>query len=199
MRDKQAKATNMNNLLQKYQEETNPLDLQKKVEVSSIKEESYSKEQNERILNYNRTLGTIDPKYATVQPLQDILVRVFLIEPEVTESGFIVPHKEILPVPTNLGVGQYAEAESPFPYSKKAVVVSVPSDFTKLKQGDIVYLSGNPVEAKIIGSASNAYFKVKNEFFMSDTIKNTPLDITSPHYGYLMVSPYDIKAKLPNA
>jgi len=175
-----------------------PLEKQKKATVSSLKEESFSKEQNEKILNYNRSLRTIDQTYASVQPLQDVLVRVFLIEPEVTESGFIVPHKEILPVPTNLGVGQYAEAESPFPYSKKAIVISVPQDFTKLKQGDIVYLSGNPVEAKIIGSAQNAYFKVKNEFFMSDTIKNTPLDINSPHYGYLMVSPYDIKAKLPN-
>jgi len=184
--------------LEKYQKEDAPLEKQKKETVSSIKEQSYSKEQNEKILVYNQGLRNIDPIYASVQPLQDILVRVFLIEPSISESGFITPHTEILPVPTNLGVGQYAEAESPFPYSKKAIVVSVPQDFTKLKQGDIVYLSGNPVEAKIIGSAQNAYFKVKNEFFMSDTIKNTPLDIASPHYGYLMVSSYDIKAKLPN-
>lgn len=181
-----------------YQKDLSPLEKQRKAVVESIKEESFSKEFNDQILNYNLNLKTINPKYSNVLPLQDILVRVYLIEPEVTESGFIISHKEILPIPTNLGAGQYAEAESPFPYSRKAIVIQVPQDFTKLKQGDVIYLSGNPVEAKIIGSAQNAYFKVKNEFFLSDSLKSTPVDVTSEHYGYLMVSPYDIKAKLPN-
>ncbi len=198
MQDKKASRMNMNNLVERYQVEE-PLEKQKKAEIESIKEVSYSPEENEKLLNYNRTILNLNPKYTAVTPLQDILVRCFLIEPEVTESGFIVSHKEILPIPTNLGQGTYAEAESPFPYSKKAVVVSVPQEFTKLKVGDIVYLSNNPVEAKIIGSASNAYFKVKNEFFLSDTIKSTPVDFSSEHYGYLMVAPYDVKAKLPNA
>lgn len=196
MKDKTATKLSMNDILNKYQEK-DPVTRQAQKEMESIKEIVINSEENDKIINYNKRVNQLDELYTSLQPLSDVIVRVFLIEPTITESGLIIPHKEIVPISTNNGVGTWAEAESPFPYSKKAVVIAVPKDHPNLSPGDIVMLSGNPIEAKTHGTSNNAYFRIKNEFFHPDSnFTQTPQDPNDRHYGYLLVSNYDIKVKI---
>lgn len=196
MKDKQASKTSINDMLNKYKNE-DVVTKQEEIVTSNIKDEVYSEEQRNKIVNYNLNVQYLNPRYAKLKPIKDVIVRVFLHEPEVTEGGLIMPHKEVVPLPTSNGYGNWAEVESPFPYSRRGVVVAVPEEMKNIKAGDIVQLASNPVEAKVIGNSNNATVRVKNEFFLADSnLRHTPYDVSSEHFGYIIVPIYDIQVKV---
>jgi hypothetical protein len=193
MKDKQGKKLTMKDLHEDYKE-SSPVEKQIKEEIESIKVEITSKELEEEIKNYNANIRNLDPLYTSVVPIHDVIVRMFLIEPTVSESGLVSLHKEIYSIPTRNEMASYAEAESPFPYSRKAIVVSAPEN-SAFKKGNIVQIAANPVT--VAGNANNAYFKVKMEYLHPDAnLLATPKNPSSQHYGYLMLPSYDIKAIL---
>lgn len=197
MKEKQNKQTSIKDLLNEYQT-TNPVDTQNANRQSNIASDTmYTSEFNSKIEEYNSKVTDLDPVYSSVVPLQDILVRVFLVPTEKDENGLIVPIIKPLQIPTKNNMATWGYLENPFPYSTKAVVVSVPTDYTLLKPGDIVQLSSDNIEAKVVGASNDAQVEIKNGYMHPDAENKAhskdPLDV---HYGYLLIPSYQIKAKL---
>lgn len=198
-KDKPSNRQTMNDLLEEYKrEETSPVAKQESLEMEMVKEDTTSKEYLTKLADYNKTYNqTISEKYYKVRPLQNVLVRVMVKEPEISKSGLLTPYKQIVPVPTQNGIAKWAEVESPYPYDTIAVVVAKPDHVTTLNVGDTVVLSKNPVEAKVVGGSNDAYVQIPNFFTHPEWKEETPpKNPTNEHYGYLLVPVYEIKAIL---
>lgn len=195
MRDKKASSYSMRD--QMIKDGYDPSKAQKEKAQSSIHASKYTTEYFEQVKNYNSNLTTLNSLYSKVTPLNKILVRPFLIQPDITESGLIIPYKQTIPVPTKSGVGTTKDVESDFPYSPKAVVISVPEGNTTIKPGDVVFLSRKAIQMLVIGTGADAELRVENAFVHPDSgLYDLPKDLTSIHYGYVMVDYFQIEAKL---
>lgn len=200
MKDKQAKKFSINDLVREYNDtdEKTPLEKQTSLAVESVKIDNIADQYLTSLKTYNDTIvRNLDNDYTKVKPLHNILVRVFVKEPEVTKEGLIKPYKQIVPVPTNNGVANWAEVESPYPFDNLAIVVSVPENVTSLKTGDIIQLSKNPVDAKVIGSGKEAYLNIPNTYALPEYKSLEPTkDPLNKHFGYLLVPYFEIKTIL---
>lgn len=162
---------------------------------------SYDKEHNEKLKVYNTTVTEIDPTYAKVTPVADVLVRVF-VHPMEEENGVLKPNSIPVEGQTKSGVGVIGYMENSFPYSQKAVVVSTPKDNETFNVGDIVYLAASQIKAKAVGKGDNAMIMIPNKFVHPDEANKypieqpLPIDPSDSNYGYLLVRPFDIKAIL---
>ena len=171
------------------------MEKQTKIAQSNIHAFKYTDEYLEQVKNYNANITNLDPLYTNVQPLHEILVRVYLHEPTVV-GGLVMPYKMGVNIPTRSGQDGYAEVESDFPYRNVAVVVSAP-DSNPLKPGDVVTLSRRAIQMNVLGTAANAVVRVEQTFVHPDAnLQDSPTDITSRHYGYALVSYFEIKSKL---
>ena len=198
-KDKQSNRQTMNDLLAEYKSEevASPVTKQESLEMEMVKEDTTSKDYLSKLADYNKQYQKVSEKYSKVKPLQNVLVRVMVKEPEISKSGLLTPYKQIVPVPTQNGIAKWAEIESPYPYDTIAVVVAKPDHVTNLNIGDIVILSKNPVEAKVVGGSNDAYVQIPNFFTHPEWKEETPpKDPTNEHYGYLLVPVYEIKAIL---
>ena len=197
MKDKSVRKTSISDLLLEHQaEEKHPLQMQAEKEASNIKEDGLTEQEVLNITAYNQNITTLDELYSKITPLHDIIVRVYLIEPKISESGLMLPYKDTVPVSTQNGMAKWAEVTHDFPYATKAVVVSVPHG-SNLEPGMIVQISPNQVRAEVIGQSNNATIHIKNAFVHVDKGDNyPPKNVTDRHYGYLMVPYYEIKAIL---
>ena len=202
MKDKAGKKTTMNDIIHKYQveDEFNPVAEQVAKQTENIKEENIDTEFFDKLTAYNIALTNrenIATEYSKVKPLHNVLVKVFVKEPVVTSSGLLRPYKQIVPVPTQNGYGDWAEIESPYPYDTLAVVIAKPDSLTNVNVNDLVILSKNPVEAKVVGKSNEAYVSIPNNFTLPSWKEETPpKDPTNPNYGYLLIPVYEIKAVL---
>lgn len=195
MRDKKASSYSIKD--QMIKDGYDPSKAQKEKATSNIHASKYTKEYYDQVIKYNANLLTLDEQYQKVTPLTKILVRPFLIQPDITESGLIFPYKQTIPVPTKSGVGTTKDVESDFPYSPKAVVISVPENNTTLKPGDIIFLSRKAIQMVVIGTAADAELRVENAFVHPDAgLYDLPKDLTNTHYGYVLVEQFQIEAKL---
>jgi len=156
----------------------------------------FNEDMDASIKQYNKNILELDPEYTKLKPMQKVLVRVFLKELRKTEDGLYLPNTEFVRLKTHAGVGYVGEVESPFPYSQKAVVVSVPDSVTTIKSGDIVYLSNKPIQAVPDGSGNEARITIPNAFIhpeLGDDLSTNPNDRL---YGYLQVNYFEIDFKL---
>lgn len=194
MKDKEIKKFSM-----KDQMHLDGLDASKKERVkqtSTVHASKYTKEYYADVKKYNDNLKQIDSVYSSVVPLNKILVRPYLYEPSVTESGLYLPYKQVIPVPTKSGQGSYADIESDFPYSPKAVVIQSP-DNSNLKPGDVVILSRKAIQMVVLGTGADAELRIENGFVHPDSrYTDLPKDLKDPHYGYVMVEYFNIEAKI---
>lgn len=192
---KKHKPANKYTILDHMKENQDPLAKQTMIAQSNIHAFKYSEEYANAVANYNKNVTTLDPDYVNVIPTHDILVRCFLHEPE-KFGEVIMPYKQLVPVPTKSGVGSYEELESDFPYRMKAIIVSAPES-NSLKSGDIVVLSRKAIQMNVIGNGPNRQIMVDQGFVHPDSnLQELPTDPTSKHYGYCMVSYFEVKAKL---
>lgn len=173
----------------------NPLTKQVAVAQSNIQSFKYTDVYMQQIKDYNTNIKTLDTQYSSVAPLHEILVRVYLYEPQVVGS-IVMPFKQTVPIPTKSGNGDYKEIEPDFPFKMKAVVISAPSS-NQLKPGDEVLLSRKAIQMTVVGTAANANIIVDNGFVHPDSgLFQPPTDVTNPHYGYALVQYHEIKAIL---
>lgn len=147
---------------------------------------------------YNEEVMTLNPKYSEeLKPLNKILVRCFLIEPTRTKSGMIIPHTITVSIPTQSGAGHVEEVESPFPYSKQAVVVAVPDNFDLFDQGDIVQLNGEPIHPIPTRAGKGAGIMIRHGFCHHDwKHDHLPTNVEDEHYGYLLIPTHMIDMKI---
>lgn len=175
--------------------QTNPLEKQTAVAQSNIHAFKYTEEYHNQILDYNKNLTTIDPLYESVKPLHEVLVRFYLHEP-VVKGSLVIPFKQNIPIATKNGQATYADVESDFPFTTKAVVVSAPES-NSLKTGDVILLSRKAIQMYVVGTGANATINVEQGFVHPDSkLREVPTDLTSQHYGYGMVAYHEVKAKL---
>jgi hypothetical protein len=195
MQDKPTAKTSMKDLLNEHRKKDGNIKNQQiDLASNSIKDELMTQEQLQAVFKYNESVTELDTLYTSVRPLNKVLVRVFLLEPSKTENGLLIPHKQVLPVPTNSGVGSLMEMESPYPYSNKAVIVSAPQ-MVSVKPGNIVQLESAPV--RISGVGHNASIVVPYGYMHPDA--NSVIISTDPanrHYGYLLVPSHEIMVVL---
>lgn len=190
-KDKQASSFSMNDYLHEtYDPKQNQQDsINSNLDTFNIDESEFKS-----VIEYNKNITNLDEDYTKLTPVYDVLVRVFAIEPEITKEGIYIPHTEVLAIPTKNGMANLYEVPSPFPYSTKAVVVSSCDD--KFKQGDIVQVAPVSVKPLVQGTAENAIVVMPKGYVHPDSkLKQVPKDITSKHYGYILVAPFDVKIK----
>lgn len=163
---------------------------------------TYDEEFDNKINQYNELIYNINPKYSELKPRFDVLVRVFLKPVYKDESGLMMPHTLPVRIPTNASVpgASIGFVENPFPYSQKAIIVSIPEEVKDLKQGDIVFLSKTQVVAHVEGKSENALIDIPNKFVHPDEVSQyfsgVPYDPSDDNYGYLLIPSYDIKIKI---
>lgn len=176
---------------------TNPMNLQQTKSTNNLNAYKYSPEYVDQVKEYNGKVVELDPQYTSVRPLQQLIVRAFLIEPKVSESGLVTPFKEVLDIPTHSGVGKAREYETDWPYNQKGVIVAVPTGMTSLKVGDIIQLNPRAIQIGMKGKGNNATPVVVNGFIHVDSgLFEPPKDVTNQHYGYVLIQPNDVQAIL---
>jgi hypothetical protein len=144
--------------------------------------------QEQDLIEYNKKVLDLDTTYTSLIPISDIIVRVFAKELERTKSGIILPASAPVVIPTNSGHGNLGTVESPYSYSKKAVVIAVPAGYKGLDAGDIVQLSDATVTGHAIGAGHEATISIRHSFTHYDhNSEQPPTNPKNPHYGYLMV------------
>lgn len=147
---------------------------------------------------YNENITNIDPLYQNLQPRFKVLLRCFVSEITKDENGLIIPNTIPIPIPTKSGFGNMAVVETPWPYSKKAVVIAAPEG-SNLKQGDIVMLTKQPITG-VIGNGNNAMLSVSDGFIHPDEAgkyaAGFPTDPNDKNYGFLLKADFDIDLKL---
>lgn len=177
---------------------TSPMNLQQAKTESNLQAFKYSMEYAEQAKEYNQNVENLDSNYKSIKPNHQLIVRCFLIEPKVSETGLVTPFKEILEVPTQSGVGTHREFETDWPYATKGVIVSVPNGTQSFKVGDIVQLSPRAVQVALKGKGNNAQVLIANGFMHVDSkLFSPPKDVTNEHYGYILVSPQEVQATYP--
>lgn len=155
-----------------------------------------------KLVNYNANIETLDEAYSSLKPISDVIVRVFVKELEQTEGGLYKPHMQTVMIPTQSGIGHLEEVESPWAYSRKAIIVAAPKSLqeenqyrTSLAAGTIVILANNPVQSRPMGGGRDAALSIPKAFTHPDLVASDmiPTEADNRHYGYLLVSPMDIK------
>lgn len=173
----------------------NPAINQRDNATAGLDAELISAEYIESAKHYNANILDIDDSYKTIRPVNDVLVRVFIHEPKVTESGLVRPFKQTVPVPTQNGMAEFMEASSPFPYTNKAVVIRQPDyQVDKKLEGKTVLLNRDIVRAVPMGRAMQVSFNIPTAFWADCELTEPPIDPAHKDYGYLLVPNSAIKA-----
>jgi hypothetical protein len=114
-----------------------------------------------------------------------------------------MPAKVIVDIPTNSGVGKLGEVDSPFPYSKVAMIVATPPSYAEnpnspFKTGKKCLLGASPLKV-MSTNKEGTMFDMPNGFTHPNWKRSQfPTDMSNQHYGYLMVSIRDIELILPD-
>lgn len=152
----------------------------------------YSETFNNKLKAYNANIKNLDPLYANLKPFSSkILVRVVVDTLKQTEDGIYIPYQTIVRVRTQNGMGNFEMIESPYPYSRRAVVVAVPPGFETVKPGDEIVLASKHIEARVEGQGKDYSIVIPGAFIHPDFAGFVlPRDPEDRHYGYLLVDFY---------
>jgi len=120
---------------------------------------------------------------------------MFHVEAEKTESGLILepslPMKEM----TQNGIGIRKTMNTPWPYQRRGIVVSVPEYEVWLKPGDIIEVSKHCIIA--IKPSVDHEPVLEYGFTHSEWLsQEPPTDLTNRHFGYLYIGHDMILAKV---
>ena len=158
-------------------------------------EKSYWENKADDIKEYNANLKNLDELYTSMSPFRNIIVRMFHVEAEKTESGIILepslPMKEM----TQNGIGIRKTMNTPWPYQRRGIVVSVPEYEVWLKPGDIIEVSKHCIIA-IKPSVDHEPVLEYGFTHSSYLSQEPPTDLTNRHFGYLYIGHDMILAKV---
>lgn len=159
----------------------------------------------DRVKGYNQTLDDFSICYKNFIPYNKVLIRVFLREPQISESGFWMPSTskaDVVEVQRRAGSGdRYTQniVESPFKFDTKAIIVSAPTyalEDERYKPGTIVCIEHLKAQATTFQDDSTviqyAFAFVHPDY--GDVVP--PQNYQSEHYGYALVPTDVIKGKI---
>lgn len=167
----------------------------KQMNLMEVGESSYWERKESAIKEYNNNLSNLDDLYTNLSPFRNIIVRMFHVEAEKTESGLILepslPMKEM----TQNGIGIRKTMNTPWPYQRRGIVVSVPEYEVWLKPGDIIEVSKHCIIA--IKPSVDHEPVLEYGFTHSEWLsQEPPTDLTNRHFGYLHIGHDMILAKV---
>jgi len=160
-----------------------------------VGEKSYWERKENDIKEYNAKLKDLDELYTNLSPFRNIIVRMFHVEAEKTESGLIlepsIPMKEM----TQNGIGIRKTMNTPWPYQRRGVVVAVPEYEAWLKPGDVVEVDKHCIVAvkPSVDHEPVLEFGFTESSWLS---QEPPTDLTNRHFGYLLIGHNLILAKI---
>ena len=150
--------------------------------------------QEAAIKKYNEELKNLSPLYSSMIPMTKVLVRCFHQETVRNKTGLIIlPTQASVKLPTRAGHGYKGTAESPYLYSRKAVIVAVPERYMqdengKVKPGTVIQLE-NPHLVAVPKGDDSFDIDMPNAFTHYSYMDSTPpKNPESEHFGYLLVS-----------
>lgn len=136
---------------------------------------------------YNRNIRNWSEEYANFKPYNRVIVRCYVMEYEYRNGIMIAPAMKV-PVKTANGMTFKQYDDSPWPYSRRAIVVAVPEGYTKYSAGQEVLLDRHVVLCTKENVEADFYhphgFTVDSWYDFEP-----PKDMASEHFGYLIVSP----------
>ena len=161
----------------------------------------FTDEFDEKLKAYNERIKDIHPDYGAFKPYDKILVRLYTRPLERNSSGLVIPHYEPVQIPTRSNVGNAMVVPSPYPFTRKAVIVALPEvDYIKnrFNIGDTLILAQKQVVARSIGSGDDAAIDIPNKFFLPDFYDRAgmPIDPEDKNYGYILIEPRDIEGSI---
>lgn len=192
--NKNLKGTTVNDILypknkdQIFFQDTTPTE-----KVDYITKQAESLVQNavtelEKRKNYNLNLRNLDPDYTKLTPLNSYIVRLAIVEDEITKSNIILP--KLINVKAERKSGQgYEEIPDPFRFKSTAVIVSVPKYETTLKPGMLVQIAYFDMIA-----TSDEVVGYQNAYAHPDyNDKIVPRQPDHKHFGYAILPQQMIK------
>lgn len=173
--------------------------VQEALESATIHIPEVAEELMNDIKNYNEQVVITDPAndlYGDIKPVSNVLVKCYLVSPEVSDAGLVKPFTQTLQVKTKSGHDGFENVELPFLLSTLVKVIAVPDSITMVKPGQWVQVSDRTIQGAVIGQGNNRKIAIANAFTRADqcTSGDIPTDITDPHFGYLLVTMGDIRA-----
>lgn len=159
--------------------------------------DSYWERKEQEIQNYNDNLNNLDELYTNLSPFRKVVIRMFHVVAEKTANGIILepslPMKEM----TQNGIGIRKTMNTPWPYQRRGVVVSVPEYEAWLKPGDIVEVDKHAVQAikPSVDHEPVLEFGFTHSSWLS---QEPPTDLTNRHFGYILIGHDLILAKIKN-
>lgn len=201
-KDKPRKKLSMNDLLKEQQVRSSK---EAGVIDDAIVVDEFNEDSNNKLKEYNEEgIYNIHPMYEELTPIEDVLVRAFVVPMERDEKGILIPNSAPVRAKAARGPGIIGVMNNPLPYSKKALVVAVPEgDHIKVKKGDVVMLSMAPVWGEASGG-DDAQINVPAKFIHPDeemkymATSGLALNPEDKNYGYLLVRQHELNFKMNN-
>jgi hypothetical protein len=160
---------------------------------------AFDEDFNNKLIEYNENIKTIDPDFAKLKTFNKILVRMHVNPLRKNEDGLLIPSEEVIQVPTKAGYGNLMALRNPWPFNRRAVIISGP-EYSKndFSPGDEVLLSGNVTEGKLLGSGDQGFVDLPFKFLHPDFVEgqSMPLDPSHKGYGYMLIPPQLLEIKL---
>lgn len=164
--------------------------VEKKIDANIAAKQHNWDEMEKDIDDYNSRVTDLDPDYESFTPFREVIVRCFHLEMQKNSSGLVSsPPIVYVPEMTQNGLGIRQTVESPWAFSRKAVVVSVPEGFIAYKPGDIVQLDRRCVVPEK-PSRDTDYLLPFSFTLWEHQDFSPPRSKKDKHYGYLIIDPY---------
>jgi len=144
---------------------------------------------------YNENIESFDEDYSSVVPTDmQLLIRLYAKEPKLV-NGLYEYNAPKVPVQTQAGTHIKEYVDSPYPFTKKAIIVAV-SDRLKneFKAGEIIQIADIPVHCPFPGKRDvvPAFAYTHYEY---DNVQ-PPSDVDHKHFGYFLVPMSIVSTKL---
>ncbi len=130
---------------------------------------------------YNENIVNLDPRYTSYTPLGSYIIRLFIMEDEITKSGLLLPSSATTRAKTNQGLGD--KIEDPFRFKQTAIIVAVPKHENELVPGNIVQIvKPRPaVDGDIVVGYEYEYVHHTYNF------ERVPTNVQDSDFGYAIV------------
>ena len=137
--------------------------------------------ESDRRKTYNKNITKLDERYSKCTPLGAYIVRLFIMEDEITKSGLLLPSLATTRAKTNQGIGD--KIEDPFRFKQTAVIVAVPKHENELKPGDIVQIVKPRPAVDVDQVVGYEYEYVHHTY----NFERVPTNVQDPDFGYAIV------------
>lgn len=187
-----------NRMISDIKNSKDPLTRQKNSAQAELTATQFDETYVQQVDEYNATLKALDPKFANLIPINQVLVRCYLNKPYISPEGVIQPFPVMVTIPTAMGP-KATMVENDYNYDFKAVVVARPPSFSQLLPGQTVIIKESAVRPQVVGDVKNGYFQVMpTAFNYPNGVPMVGTKFGDRDFGYILVNYQDLVAILPD-